>query len=94
MAAVRPACPQTLLESVGDREADIYELFAWAQAAPGTPKLLVRATQNRCVAGGQGHLRAQVQEVGAPPGVEPIEWMLLTTVPVTTAEPALERLCW
>jgi hypothetical protein len=92
VAAMGPACPQTLLVSVGDREADVYELFAWAQAEPGAPKLLVRATQDRCVAGEQGHLWAQ--EVGAPPGVEPIEWMLLTTVPVTHAEQALERLRW
>ena len=60
VAALRPACPQTLLVSVGDREADIYELFAWAKAKPGAPKLLVRAAQDRCVAGEQGHLWAQV----------------------------------
>jgi len=148
VAAVRTACAPTLLVSVGDREADVYELFAWAQAKPGAPKLLVRATQDRRVAGEQGHLWAQVQaqevevglhvrvprrgtqpartarlevryrevelrpparqphlgpvrvwavlaqEVGAPKGVEPIEWMLLTTVPVTNAEQALERLRW
>ena len=34
------------------------------------------------------------QEVGTPPGVESIEWMLLTTVPVTNVEQALERLRW
>jgi len=34
------------------------------------------------------------QEVGAPAGVEPIEWMLLTTVPVTHVAQALERLRW
>jgi len=34
------------------------------------------------------------QEVGAPPGIEPIEWMLLTSVPVSNAEQALERLRW
>ena len=148
VAALSPACPQTLLVSVGDREADIYELFDWAQAKPGAPKLLVRATQDRRVTGEQGHLWAQVQaqivevglvvrvprrgtqpartarlevrygavelrpparqphlglvqawavlaqEVGTPPGVESIEWMLLTTVPVTNVEQALERLRW
>lgn len=61
VAALRSACPQTLLVSVGDREADIYELFAWAQAEPGAPKLLVRAAQDRCVTGEQGHLWAQVE---------------------------------
>ena len=29
-----------------------------------------------------------------PPGEEPIEWLLLTTVPVATTEEALERLEW
>jgi hypothetical protein len=148
VAGLRPAAPQTLLVSVGDREADVYELFAWAQAEATAPKLLVRATQDRGVAGEQGQLWAQMQaqipevgyevrvprrgtqpartarlevrygavelrppvhrqhlgpvniwavlaqEVGAPPGVEPIEWMLLTTVPVLNAADALERLRW
>jgi hypothetical protein len=148
VGALGAGCPQTVLVSVGDREADVYELFAWAQGEPRAPKLLVRATQDRCVSGEQGHLWAQVeaevvevglqvrvprrgrqpprtarlevryrevelqppsrqvhlgpvrvwavlaQEVGAPAGVEPIEWMLLTTVPVTNAEQALERLQW
>jgi len=34
------------------------------------------------------------QEVGAPAGVEPLEWLLLTTVPVTTVVEAVERLGW
>ena len=29
-----------------------------------------------------------------PAGVEPIEWLLLTTVPITTTDEALERLAW
>ena len=41
------AWPQTQLVSVGDREADIYELFVWATAKPGRPALLVRAEQDR-----------------------------------------------
>ena len=34
------------------------------------------------------------QEVDAPEGVEPIEWMLLTTCPVTNFEEATEKLSW
>ena len=34
------------------------------------------------------------QEQNTPPGVKPLEWMLLTTVPVTCLEDAVERLTW
>jgi hypothetical protein len=140
--------PQTTVVSVGDREADIYELFELALKEPSGPKLLVRASQNRVLAQQQGHLWEKVneqevagiqevhvprrgrdparvaqlevrfaeitlkppirkpklgeltiwavlaQEVDAPEGVEPIQWMLLTTCPVTTFEEATEKLAW
>ena len=47
VAEVARLCPGTMLVSVGDREADLYELFAEAQATPGGPKLLVRAERSR-----------------------------------------------
>lgn len=34
------------------------------------------------------------REVGAPAGIEPVEWLLLTTVPVETFEQAVEKLQW
>jgi hypothetical protein len=37
----------TTVVSVGDREADIYELFLLAQKDPAHPKLLIRAEQDR-----------------------------------------------
>ena len=40
-------CPETMLVSVGDREADIYELFEEATSGIGKPKLLVRAMRGR-----------------------------------------------
>ena len=49
-------CSDTMIVSVGDREADIYELFQLALANPAGPKLLVRAEQDRLLADGQGHL--------------------------------------
>ena len=55
-------CPNTTLVSVGDREADIYELFELALREPGSPKLLVRAFQNRCLAEDQGHLWPKIIE--------------------------------
>jgi hypothetical protein len=39
--------PEARVVSVGDREADMYELFERAAAAPDGARLLVRATQNR-----------------------------------------------
>jgi hypothetical protein len=55
-------CPQTTFVSVGDREADIYELFQLALKEVRGPKLLVRASQNRILAEEQGHLWQKVNE--------------------------------
>lgn len=55
-------CPKTVLVSVGDREADVYELFYLALSDPEAPKLLVRAEQDRLLADGQGHLWEYVSE--------------------------------
>jgi len=49
-------CPATQVVSVGDREADLYELFHLALADPHGPKLLVRAEQKRVLADEQGPL--------------------------------------
>ena len=62
VAAVQQRCPQTTLVSVGDREADIYELFHLALATPQGPKLLVRAEQDRLLADKQGHLWPVVEQ--------------------------------
>lgn len=55
-------CPNTTLVSVGDREADVYELFELALREASGPKLLVRATQNRFLADDQGHLWQKVAQ--------------------------------
>lgn len=148
VAAVQAQCPKTRLVGVGDREADIYELFVWAQAQAGRPALLVRAEQDRLLAQDQGRLWEQVAaaplagmlelkvprrgaqparqavlevryravelkapqrkarmpsvrlwavlagEVHAPAGLEPVQWMLLSTLPVESLESALEKLRW
>jgi hypothetical protein len=154
VAEVQEACPETLLVSVGDREADLYELFAEAGGRPQGPKLLVRAekTRNRTVdattqdtqqrlwarmaqepiagyreiaiprRGSRGARTATLAvrfaaltlqsprgkdlpavplwavyalEEEPPPEVkEPLEWMLLTTVPTADFEQAAVRLAW
>jgi hypothetical protein len=55
-AKAQKRCPETILVSVGDREADIYELFQLALSYSKGPKLLVRAERHRLLADGQGHL--------------------------------------
>jgi hypothetical protein len=47
VAQVQKHNPNLTLVSMGDREADIYELFAQALSEPGGPKLLIRAKHNR-----------------------------------------------
>ena len=147
-SAVQAACPATNVVSVGDREADIYELFALALAEPKGAELLVRAEHDRLVKDGHGRLFAHMHhqpiaaervvdvprtnkskarsatleirfsavrlspprkkaklepidlwavlasEVDAPDDVSPLQWMLLTTIEVTTPEDAYEKLDW
>jgi hypothetical protein len=135
---------------VGDRESDVYEVFARAQDA--RYRILLRAAQDRRVEGEHSTLWAQVAtfppvgeakplsvpmrpakegkparaardtsiairyglvtlrepkgsgsvdmyaiqvtEVDPPVGVEPIEWLLLTSDPVTSIEEAWQRVEW
>ena len=56
VAEAQRQCPDTMLVSVGDREADIYELFDLALQDPRGPKLLVRAEYDRLLTDGQGHV--------------------------------------
>lgn len=148
VARAQRGCPDTRLVSVGDREADIYELFQLALADPAGPQLLVRAEQDRLLSEGQAHLWEHLenqpvggsqwvqvprrgprparqallqlrwagvtlspphdkrrrkplslwavlaQETEAPPGTQPLCWLLLTTCPVTSFQQAAEKLAW
>jgi len=60
VAAVQAECPQTQVVSVGDREADIFELFVWTQDHPEGPALLVRAERDRMLPEEQGRLWEKV----------------------------------
>jgi hypothetical protein len=74
VAEAQKQCPQSMVVSVGDREADIYELFELALSDPSGPRLLIRAEQDRLLAEGQGHLWnkmaqqevAGIQEIHVP----------------------------
>jgi len=71
VAEVQGRTPGTRLVSVGDREADIYELFQEAWADPQGPGLLVRAEQDRLRAEGQEHLWSWLEQQAAA-GVQEI----------------------
>jgi hypothetical protein len=58
VVAVAARCPATHLVSVGDREADVYDLFL--EPRPAGVDLLVRAVQNRRVEAEAGYLWAAV----------------------------------
>lgn len=142
--AVQKEHPDAVFVNVGDREADIYDLFLLASQLES--ELLVRASWNRCVDHQENYLwdYMQAQRVAAtrkmtvpvkktkrlrtatvqirfarvtlrpprarakeklepiqlyavylyepnpPEGIEPLSWMLLTTLMVTCAEEALQ----
>lgn len=145
--------PKTLFVSMGDREADIYELFYEATIVQAKgPELLIRAAQNRRVDSEHAYLwetvesrpvsgvqvlkvprtpkraprEAQLEirfaevvlkapkskktpEGAKAPDIrifavlakevntnvkEPLEWLLLTTMPVVSFEDAVEKLVW
>jgi Transposase DNA-binding/Transposase Tn5 dimerisation domain len=144
----RAECPATHFVSVGDREADVYDLFLVAR--PTGVDLLVRAAQDRKADHEEKYLWATMAtapiaatvtiHIGAragqvardatltvrwrrvtlrppnsrskeklpnitvwavwaiettpPPGVAPVEWLLLTTVPITSTVEALSGLEW
>lgn len=141
-------CPQTRFVSIGDREADVYDLLAAAR--PEGVELLIRASWDRCVQAPERYVWAtvaaqpvlehliltvprrgaqpgreatlalrccpltlspprhrkserlpevslwavQVAEIDPPAAVEPIAWLLLTTVSVSTVADAIERVAW
>ncbi|MBC8481917.1 MAG: IS4 family transposase [Planctomycetes bacterium] len=147
--------PNTVIVSVGDRESDMYDLFALAlkesneqTCLSGKQELLVRAEHNRLLADGQTHLWDYVsstelagvrklqlpktkerqareakleirfakvtlnppggkrhlgpltvwailaEEVKYPDGIEPLRWMLITTMDVNSFEDGVEKLDW
>lgn len=140
-------CPDPLLVSVGDREADIYDLFLAKREA--NVQLLVRACRDRCLEP-SGRLKSQIEaapiraaivvnlprrhkqaarpahlsvrfqtltlrppkhragedlacvrvgvilvrEEHPPTGCDPIDWLLITTLPLVRVEQALAYLHW
>jgi hypothetical protein len=146
--AARSECPDTHFVSVGDREADVYDLFLLQR--PSGVDLLIRAAQDRKADHPERYLWAAMAsaavaatvtihlgkrgkqpardatltlrwqqitlrppnsrakdklptisvwavwavETKPPSGVEAVEWLLLTSVPISSTDEALERLEW
>src|SRR4030095_7742313 len=69
--AAHGACPRTRFVSVGDREADVYDLLALAR--PAGVDLLIRAAWDRCVTQPEHYVWATVaaRPVEATSGAEP-----------------------
>lgn len=147
-APLQATCADTHLVSVGDREADVYDVFvlsrelqqdvrvraAWNRAVDHEERYLWDRLEQSPVAGtvtvtvprqgtqpsrtatltvqfaavtltpprqrAQEHLptlpvsAVLARERAPPAGVKPIEWLLLTTVPVVTLAEACERIQW
>jgi len=148
VAEAQKKVPGTVFVSVGDREADIYELFELALANPAGPKLLVRSMTDRALDAEQDRMWKRVErepvcqvlavniprtekkparsafleiryakvtvkppkgkskknkltlwavwakEIGEKPGVDPIEWKLITTCEVNSPEDAVRMARW
>ncbi|MEW6104678.1 MAG: IS4 family transposase [bacterium] len=67
-------CPDTLIINIGDREADIYELFQQANDINVQSKLLVRAFHNR-------NVDAQEQYLWSYMKIQPLACTLEVSVP-------------
>ncbi len=74
-------CPTTLFVSVGDREADVYDVLA-AERPEGV-ELLIRASWDRCVEAPERYVWAMVE-------AQPIVKELLLQVPRRGKQPARE----
>ena len=81
VAEVQRRTPSTRLVIVGDREADIYELFHAARTEDNGPWLLIRAQRDRLRTEGQEHLWPWVAQ-------QPLAGLQEIRVPRRGAQPA------
>jgi len=91
VAEAQALCPETTLVSVGDREADLYELFALAAEEPAGPELLVRAERSRrrrATAGGQQEQAAEKELLWETLDQEPVAGYQELHVPRKGPRPA------
>jgi len=85
VAEVQKTCPDTLLVSVGDREADVYELFSEAAQDPSGPKLLIRAERTRSRKVTE---EDKTEELWKRMEAEPVAGLIDVAVPRRSSRPA------
>lgn len=88
VAEAQKLCPDTLLISVADREADLYELFQEAAQTPDGPRLLIRAERTRQRRVEPDEEEKQKQALWSRMESEPIAGMLQVAVPRRDSRPA------
>jgi hypothetical protein len=81
VAEAQTLCSDTMLVSVGDREADLYELFHEASQGASNPKLLVRAERTR-------NRKVEQQQLWQKMSTEPVAGLLEVRVPRRGSRPA------
>ncbi len=81
VAEVQKLCSDTMLISVGDREADLYELFHEALQDPCGPRLLVRAERTR-------NRKVEQEDLWQRMNAEPVAGLLDVAVPRRASRPA------
>jgi hypothetical protein len=81
VAEVQKLCPQTMLVSIGDREADLYDLFHEATLDPGGPKVLIRAARARS-------RKVEQEGLWQKMNSEPVAGLLDVAVPRRGSRPA------
>jgi Transposase DNA-binding/Transposase Tn5 dimerisation domain len=79
VCTARDGCPHTRLVSVGDREADVYDVLAAGR--PEGVELLIRAAWDRCVSAPQGYVWAAVE-------AQPVATAVAVQVPRRGTQPA------
>jgi len=81
VAEAQKLCSDTTLISVGDREADLYELFQEALQDPCGPKLLIRAERTR-------NRKVEQEDLWQRINAEPVAGWLEVAVPRRASRPA------
>jgi hypothetical protein len=81
VAEAQKLCLDTMLISVGDREADLYELFQEAIQDPRGPKLLIRAERTR-------NRKVEQEDLWQRMNAEPVAGWLDVAVPRRALRPA------
>jgi len=81
VAKAQKLCSDTTLISVGDREADLYELFQEALQDPCGPKLLIRAERTRS-------RKVEQEDLWQRMKAEPVAGLLDVVVPRRALRPA------